>query len=384
MNFLKIEKAFDLLTAEDVVDQNFEIIEGAQVSIASNGKEATVTIGNESMRIVRGLYEFANAETEILLIDFNKTRARRISKSKMKETTRAVSNSGGGSVVQMDYDIDSIDIELVKLKDVEFDERLFVPIKTGTYLDEFVSRKGGFLPGINIMITGDPGVGKSSNLIEILVKAREVNPDIRVLYVSAEMDRNDVREFQEYYEGLADIEFFYLGEYVTDPNTTIPANIMLKAVLNKGYDLVVMDSLIEVQSTIQEELELSRNAGEKWVLDLMSLNNKGYNKTNAYTSFLAIQQKNKSGQYVGSKRLEHMTAAFLQMCWDNGKRYMIFEKNRKGKEKVKLYYSFTPNGIKYDEVRHKTELEVALSMNNAESIVLENWDFNNLLADSEI
>ena len=107
------------------------------------------------------------------------------------------------------------------------------------------------------------------------------------------------------------------------------------------------------------------------MLDLMAKHNSGFNRLNLFTTFLIIQQKNKSGQYVGSKRLEHMTTAFLQLLWDpkeKGKRYMVFEKNRKGKEKVKLYYNLSKEkGITYDEVRHQKELEFMeiLQQNNS-------------------
>ena len=56
-----------------------------------------------------------------------------------------------------------------------------------------------------------------------------------------------------------------------------------------------------------------------------------------------------------------MTTAFLQLLWDpkeHGRRYMIFEKNRKGREKVKLYYNMDEKkGVVYDELRHTKELE---------------------------
>jgi hypothetical protein len=262
---------------------------------------------------------------------------------------------------------DSVDdiidkIQEVQLKDVQYDPRLFVPIKTGKYLDKFWSRSIGILPGTNVMITGDPGIGKSSNMMDILIGIHETDISKRVLYISAEMNRNDMREFLQFYPGLDQINFLFLGEYLTDPNSEFKPFQALLASLEKGWDIVVLDSLFEIQSVIQEDLDInSFKRGEKWMLDLMNKHNAGFNRLNLYTSFLVIQQKNKSGQYVGSKRLEHMTTAFLQLLWDpkeHGKRYMVFEKNRKGKEKVKLYYTMDEKkGVVYDEVRHTKELE---------------------------
>ena len=275
--------------------------------------------------------------------------------------------------------IEDIVIETIRLEDVEFDPRLFTPIKTNKYLDKFWSRVGGILPATNIMITGDPGIGKSSNLMDILVGIVKADVNKRVLYISAEMSRIDVQEFLQFYPGLEKIDFLFLGEYVTDPNQKIKAYQALQATLDQGWDVVVLDSLYETQGMIQEDLEInSFKKGERYMLDLFNKHNSGHNKLNLYTSFLAIQQKNKSGQYVGSKRLEHMTTGFLQLLWDpkeRGKRYMIFEKNRKGKEKVKLYYTLSKeNGIVYDEVRHTKEFEFMEILQQNNGMGLEELD----------
>lgn len=282
--------------------------------------------------------------------------------------------------------IDQIEIESVRLEDITFDPRLFQAIKTGTYLDTFFSRSGGIIPATNIMLTGDPGIGKSSNLMDMLINIHKVNPNKRVLYISAEMTQIDVQEFLQFYPGLEKIDFLFLGDYVTDPNQKIKAYQALEVMLDKGWDVVVLDSLYEIQSMTQEDLGInSFKKGERYMLDLMNKHNKGHNKLNLYTSFLAIQQKNKSGQYVGSKRLEHMTTGFLQLLWDpkeKGKRYMLFEKNRKGKEKVKLYYSLSKEkGIVYDEIRHRKELEFMeiLQQNNGLDLdEIEELDFEKL------
>jgi len=299
------------------------------------------------------MFDTAKKENKLICFDTTKTRLK-----KVKEIETETSNTADS----IDFDPDSISITTTKLKDIEFDPRLFEPIVTGTYFDSFVSYKGGIMPGTNILVTGDPGVGKSSNLMDILVNAKESNPDVRVLYVSAEMDRIDVKEFTQYYAGLEDIDFLYLGDYVSDPDISVKAYQALMAVLHKGWDLVVLDSLAEVQGMCADDLGLTGKKAEKWLLDLLRKQNLGHNKANRYTSFLSIQQKTKGGTYVGSKRLEHMTTAFLNLGWsktETGKRYMEFHKNRKGKEKVKLYYGFKKDGgIAYDSERHVSEMEI--------------------------
>lgn len=51
-------------------------------------------------------------------------------------------------------------LKLTQLDNLHFSDDLFVPLKTGTPVDPFLSTDGGFLPGTNIMATGSPGVGK--------------------------------------------------------------------------------------------------------------------------------------------------------------------------------------------------------------------------------
>lgn len=292
---------------------------------------------------------------------------------------------------ETEVDIESINVETTQLRNIVFDPRLFIPIMTGKYLDNYWSRKGGILPATNIMITGDPGIGKSSNLMDVLVGIKIQDMSKRVLYISAEMSAIDLEEFLQFYPGLENIDFLFLGDYLTDPNQKIKPYQALQSVLDQGWDVVVIDSLYETQSMIQEDLDISSfKKGERYMLDLMNKHNGGHNKLNLFTAFLAIQQKNKSGQYVGSKRLEHMTTGFLQLLWDpkeRGKRYMIFEKNRKGKEKVKLYYSLTPDkGITYDETRHEKELAFMELLQQNAGMSLEELgevDFDKIFAKRE-
>lgn len=323
---------------------------------------ATIIKNGSSIIIRKSLYEAAANNNEMLSLNFATGKARRVSGEKIVNNHVNVNQDCNADTNISNFDVDeSIVVNTTKLKDIEFDPRLFVPIKTGTYLDQFVSHEGGFMPGSNIMLTGDPGVGKSSNLMDILVNVHKEDPSKKLLYISAEMNEIDVKGFEKYYPGLEDIEFLYIGKYVTDPSLNIKPYQALLSVLNNGYDIVVLDSLYEIQSMVIEDLGISAKKGERWLLDLLNKHNAGYNKANIYSTFLCIQQKNKGGSYVGSKRLEHMTSAFLNLCWDAkeaGKRYMVFEKNRKGKEKVKLYYNFTKDGIKYDISRHNIDLKI--------------------------
>ena len=59
-------------------------------------------------------------------------------------------------------------VEFTKMQDVKFDPSLFTPIKTGTIVDTVLSNEGGIFPGTNTVVIGDPGVGKSTVLLDLL------------------------------------------------------------------------------------------------------------------------------------------------------------------------------------------------------------------------
>lgn len=322
--------------------------------------QSLITIEDRTFDVRHGMVELAFQVGTYLKLDPHASKIRQITPDKVA----SLNTRKTFKLEQEDVDTDelsdiTLDISPTFLKDIQWDPKMFTPLKTGTFLDEFVSTKGGWQPATNIMITGDPGIGKSSNMIEILTKIKELDPTKKVAYISAEMEAEDFEEFLQFYPGLENIPILFLGEYLHEDK--YPIWQVVQSFLNPGYDIVVLDSMIEIQMMIQEELNLPQKKGEAHMLKLMRRHNKGFNESKSYTCFLAIQQKNKSGQYVGSKRLEHMTTAFLQLLWDpkdKGKRYMIFEKNRKGSVKHRLYYSFATDGIAYDAKRYQQEKEL--------------------------
>ena len=58
-----------------------------------------------------------------------------------------------------------VEMKLVKMQDIKFNDDLFIPIKTKTIVDSVLSTEGGLFPGTNTVVIGDPGVGKSTVLL---------------------------------------------------------------------------------------------------------------------------------------------------------------------------------------------------------------------------
>ena len=77
---------------------------------------------------------------------------------------------------------------VTRMRDVRFDPHLFSNFSSGTVLDELLCSYKGLPKGVNYMIIGDPGVGKTTIILDLLSNIRACNPGARVLFISAEMN----------------------------------------------------------------------------------------------------------------------------------------------------------------------------------------------------
>ena len=81
----------------------------------------------------------------------------------------------------------NVNLKLVKMEDIKFNDDLFIPIKTKTIVDTILSTEGGVFPGTNTVVIGDPGVGKSTVLLDWLADFH-YRSNKKVLFVSGEMN----------------------------------------------------------------------------------------------------------------------------------------------------------------------------------------------------
>ena len=247
-----------------------------------------------------------------------------------------------------------MEIKLTQLNDLEINDALFVPMKTGTAMDKFLSTDGGFMPGSNVMACGAPGVGKTTVLLEMLHKVRQENPERRVLFISAEMTQLDMARYLKRFPQWGTLPILFLSDYADENPQAV-----IEATLNQGWDLVLTDSYSEVNDTVKEACGLTRGKTEKWFLDLMTKQNKGENSLKLYTTFITILQLSKGGQFVGSNKLKHLTTSMMDLNWKGGEnsteRYMEFTKNRLGQVGQKLFFNMG-DGVSFDEQRYQRDL----------------------------
>jgi predicted ATP-dependent serine protease len=245
-------------------------------------------------------------------------------------------------------------LKLTQLDDLNFSDDLFVPLRTGTVADQFLSNDGGFLPGTNIMAAGAPGVGKTTVLLELLYNIRKEDPTKKVLFISAEMNQLDMARYLKRFPHWGTLPILFLSDYADGDSKRA-----IEETLKQGWDIVLTDSYTEVNDTVKEESGMSRGKTEKWFLDLMTEHNMANNVDKHYTTFVTILQLSKGGTFVGSNKLKHMTTAMLHLDWkgteNSSERFMEFSKNRTGEVGKKMFFNFD-NGVQFDELRYKRDL----------------------------
>ena len=250
-----------------------------------------------------------------------------------------------------------IEINLVQIADLEYDDAIFIPMKTGDAIDYMFSSEGGVYPGTNYIVIGDPGIGKSTQTLDMLAKVKKLDPTKKVLFISGEMNQIDMFGYVKRYPEFGRIPTLFLCDYLdSDPREVI------EQTYKQGWDLILIDSFIEVQEAIQSTSGMSRTQAEKWMIDLMVKNNKGANDLKKYSTFLAIQQVTKGGNFVGSNKLKHNTTGMIELRYSlefSGDRYAKVTKNRRGFKYEKIYFSLErQDSVEYDQKRLDRDEEI--------------------------
>jgi DNA repair protein RadA/Sms len=226
------------------------------------------------------------------------------------------------------------EVSFTQMNDLKFDSSLFTPIKTGTIVDTVLSNEGGIFPGTNTVVIGDPGVGKSTVLLDLLSNFQSKGK--RVLFISGEMNEIDMHGYVQRYPKFGKLPILFMQNYADNPKQAI------EMAFDEGFDVVLVDSWAEVNDMVQEENGWTRKQAESWLLDLMDKHNKANNKRDIHTAFIAIQQMTKGGDFAGSNRIKHMTTAMAQLKFDgrgrDAQRYMTFSKNRRGDVGEKIFF----------------------------------------------
>jgi len=147
-----------------------------------------------------------------------------------------------------------IELNLVKMNDVTFNDDLFIPIKTKTIVDSVLSTEGGVFPGTNTVVIGDPGVGKSTVLLDWVCNMQAQGK--KVLFISGEMNDIDMYGYVKRFPKFGKVPIMFMQDYNDCPKQAV------EQVLQDGYDVVLMDSWAEVTSMVKDQMGWARNKVE--------------------------------------------------------------------------------------------------------------------------
>jgi DNA repair protein RadA/Sms len=228
-----------------------------------------------------------------------------------------------------------------ELNKLNIDPKMMETMESGLKIDELFSHEGGIPCATNIMCIGDPGVGKTTVLLDVLASVNL--RDRKCLFISGEMGKKQMFKYTERFPQFGLIKTLFMSDYLNYNTKDV-----IEQALNMGFDLVLIDSAAEVIEGVRDDNNWDRKTAESWLVDICNKNNVGENKENKFTSFLLIQQVTKSGVFVGSNKLKHMMDAMMEMRREKeGGTYMNFNKNRNGMVDVKAYYDLGSKRIVY-------------------------------------
>lgn len=178
---------------------------------------------------------------------------------------------------------------------------------------------GGFVPGSAILLGGDPGIGKSTILMQ--AAAALASRGKRVVYISGE-------------EAIAQLRMRAARLDLSDAPVQLGAETNVEDIIatikseqaNGHVDLVIIDSIQTVWSPVIESAPGTVSQVRASAQDLIH-----YAKS-ADTSLVLVGHVTKEGQIAGPRVLEHMVDTVIYFEGDRGHHFRILRavKNRFG------------------------------------------------------
>lgn len=198
---------------------------------------------------------------------------------------------------------------------------------------------GGLVPGSIILIGGEPGIGKSTLVLQNVLRIRSR----KVLYVSGEESPQQLRmRADRIAGGKMDCECYLLCETSLDS--------IFASIRASKPDLMIVDS---IQTIASDQLESAAGSVSQ-VRECAATFLRFAKETR--TPVILIGHINKEGSIAGPKVLEHIVDAVLQFEGDRHYMYRILRsaKNRFGNTSEIGIYEMQEDGLR--EVKNPSEL----------------------------
>lgn len=196
---------------------------------------------------------------------------------------------------------------------------------------------GGLVKGEVVLLTGNPGIGKSTLLLQT---AKEYSVYGEVLYVSGEESPAQIKSRGERL-GITSDNIYLMSE--TDIQS------IYEYVLSKKPKIVIVDSIQTLYNSAIDSIPGTPTQIRECTLKIVELAKKNE------VSFFIVGHITKDGKVAGPKMLEHMVDAVFQFEGEEGLFYRILrsEKNRFGSTNELAVFSMEDNGIQ--EVKNSSE-----------------------------
>jgi len=200
---------------------------------------------------------------------------------------------------------------------------------------------GGLVPGAMVLVGGEPGIGKSTLVLQMALNMQ----DSKILYVSGEESPQQIKiRGERVFRGPAD-HCYILSE------TSLER--ILTQVQNASPDILIIDSVQTLQTERVESAPGSVSQIRECTAGLLRFSKE------KHLPVLLIGHINKEGSLAGPKVLEHMVDVVLQFEGDRNHMYRILRaiKNRFGSTDEIGIFEMQQAGLR--EVQNPSELLLA-------------------------
>ena len=208
---------------------------------------------------------------------------------------------------------------------------------------------GGLVAGSMILLGGEPGIGKSTLLLQVALSI----PESKILYVSGEESEEQVH-LRAQRVGIENEDCYLLAETNTQ-------NIFAQIKLLKP-DVLVIDSIQTLYSNLMEAAPGSVGQIRQCTAELLRF------AKESGTPVLLIGHITKDGQLAGPKLMEHMVDVVLQFEGDRNHTYRLLRaaKNRFGSTAEIGIYEMLGAGLR--QVLNPSELLISPKSENLSGV----------------
>ena len=210
---------------------------------------------------------------------------------------------------------------------------------------------GGITPGSVVLIGGEPGIGKSTLMLQVALNCKT----LKVLYISGEESEQQLRMRGERL-GIKNNNCFILTE------TNVES--VMKHLDDLHPEMVIIDSIQTLKTNVIESSAGSISQIRECAAELQK-----YSKETNIPVFL-IGHITKDGSLAGPKILEHMVDTVLQFEGDRNYGYRILRslKNRFGNTSELGIYEMHDSGMR--EVSNPSEILLSQRDENTSGVAI--------------